>query len=103
MPGAFNRLGLIAAFGLVLQLTTGVPGTSMAQTAGLSLTPTNPPIAINNLAQLCAAIDSQERLYCNLHLEVMVCAFSKPEMGVVVVRDATEVELLELERREDPL
>ena len=103
MPGASNRLGLIGACGLVLLLTVGMSPKGVAQTAGVSSTPTNPPIAIKNVEQLCAAIDSEERLYCNLRLDVTVCAASKPEMGVIVVQDATGIELLELGHRQEPL
>lgn len=49
-----------------------------------------------NLAQLTQALNAQARTIRNLRLEVTVCAASRPEIGVVIVQDASGVELLEL-------
>ncbi len=54
---------------------------------------------ITNLAQLTHALSSAERLRCSVRLEGVVCAASRPELGIVVVRDGTGVEMLELGHR----
>ena len=51
---------------------------------------------ITNLAQLTSSLALQSRLSCNVRLEGIVCAASKPSLGVLVMQDDTGVELLEL-------
>jgi signal transduction histidine kinase len=51
---------------------------------------------ITNLAQLVRTMDAEPRVVSDIHLNVTVCAASRPEIGVVVARDATGAELLEL-------
>jgi signal transduction histidine kinase len=58
---------------------------------------------ITNLAQLVHALDSQPRLVCGLDLKVMVCAASRPEIGVVAAQDASGAALLELGPRPQAL
>lgn len=91
----------MGALGLTLWFMTSLLPASVAQTADSSLMPTEPALTLTNLAQLCRAIDLSESLSCNLRLEVVVCASSGPEMGVVVAKDDTGVELLELGRRSE--
>jgi len=52
--------------------------------------------AITNLQQLTQALNSQQRVSRDVHLEVTVCAASRPKVGVLVVQDGSGVELLEL-------
>ena len=52
--------------------------------------------AITNLQQLTQTLNSQQRVISEVHLEVTVCAASRPKVGVLVVQDETGVELLEL-------
>jgi len=52
--------------------------------------------AITNLQQLTQILNSTKRAYREVQLEATVCAASRPEVGVLVVRDETGVELLEI-------
>src|SRR5580704_5946429 len=52
--------------------------------------------AITNLQQLTQTLDSEPRVYREIHLEAVVCAASRPKVGVLVVQDKTGAELLEL-------
>lgn len=51
---------------------------------------------ITNLRQLTETLDLQPRAYGDLDLRVTVCAVSRPEVGVLIARDETGTELLEL-------
>ncbi len=51
---------------------------------------------ITNLRQLTETLDLQPRVYRDLDLRVTVCAVSRPEVGVLIARDETGMELLEL-------
>jgi signal transduction histidine kinase len=51
---------------------------------------------ITNLLQLTQSLDRDERVIRDLNLEAVVCAASDSEIGAVVLRDATGVELVEL-------
>lgn len=51
---------------------------------------------ISNLAQLTLSLNRQLRTNKDLNLEVTVCAASRPEVGVLIVQDASGAELLEL-------
>src|SRR4051812_21183970 len=55
-----------------------------------------PPATITNLQQLTASLLSEHRLYRDLRLEFTVCAASKPTVGVVIAKDDTGVEWLQL-------
>ena len=103
MPGALNRIGLAGALTLGLLLAAGVPLESGAQTSGALPSPANEGTSITTLAQLCRALSSAERLCRSIQLDVVVCASSKPDLGVVVVQDATGFELLELGRRAEEI
>jgi len=96
MPGLSNKVGATGALALALWLASGRSQGRPAQTADSSGTSPSRAITITNLAQLWRAFGSEERIYGNLRLEVVVCASSRPELGVVVAQDATGVELLEL-------
>jgi len=58
---------------------------------------------ITNLQQLTTALSSEERIFRNVRLEVVVCAASRPEIGVLIVEDSSGVELLEVGRFRDAL
>jgi signal transduction histidine kinase len=51
---------------------------------------------IANLQQLTQALSSKPHLNRDVRLEATVCAASRPEIGVLIVRDDTGVELLEV-------
>jgi len=51
---------------------------------------------ITNLAQLTQAVDSDHQMLHSVQLVVTVCSASQPKVGVLVVQDATGVELLEV-------
>ena len=52
--------------------------------------------AITNLQQLTQALSSERRMFRDVDLRLTVLAASRPEVGVVIVRDDTGVELLEI-------
>jgi hypothetical protein len=103
MPGASNRIGLAGALVLGLLLASVPPPRSMAQSSASSPVAAGDSITITNLAQLCRALSSEERLYRSVRLELVVCASSRPSMGMLVVQDATGVELLELGGRAEQI
>src|SRR5436190_15700492 len=99
MPGRWYKPGFAAALNLSLILGRMVPSSVSAQQPSLSAgTPEDGP-TITNLSQLIRELNAQKRLYRSLRLEVVVCSASGPNHGVVVVKDDTGVELLELGRR----
>lgn len=51
---------------------------------------------ITNLQQLTQTLNLQPRVSRSVQLEVTVCAASRPETGVLIVRDDSGVELLEM-------
>ena len=51
---------------------------------------------ITNLQQLTQTLQLQPRVARNIQLEATVCAASRPEVGVLILRDASGIELLEL-------
>lgn len=83
MPGSFNTLArriLVPAAALLL----------MASVVSIHAQ------AITNLQQLTQAFGSEQQIFRDMRLEATVCAASRPEVGVLIVRDDTGVELLEL-------
>jgi signal transduction histidine kinase len=55
-----------------------------------------PAQTITNLQQLTLALASEHRIVREVQLDAIVCAASRPDVGVLIVRDDTGVELLEL-------
>ncbi len=55
-----------------------------------------PSQTITNLSQLTRLLSDHPRTNRNVHLEVTVCAASRPAVGVLIVQDSSGVELLEL-------
>lgn len=55
---------------------------------------TDPPVT--NLLQMIALLNDNERIERDVRLEATVCAASDRSIGVVVLKDATDVELVEL-------
>ena len=98
MPGASDRIGLATALTLGLLLAGTVAPRSLAQSKEPQSPTGNDPTTITNLAQMTRALESEERLCRGVSLEGVVCAASRPELGVLVLQDATGVELLELGR-----
>lgn len=103
MPGLSYRMRLAGTLVFGLWLTGGWPQGTPAQSLDPAPKPASDTTTITNLGQLWRAFGSQERLCGNVRLEVVVCASSRPEMGVVVAQDATGVELLELGSRLEEL
>ena len=54
------------------------------------------PITVTNLQQLQDAVSSEHSVVCNLKLEAVVCAASRPEVGVMILDDGTDTEVIEL-------
>jgi signal transduction histidine kinase len=54
---------------------------------------------ITNLLQLTKTLDSFPRTTADIRLDVIVCSASRPEIGVVAVKDKTGCEILELGSR----
>ena len=54
-------------------------------------------LSVTNLVQLQGVASSTRSFECEVRLNVLVCAASRQEVGAVVVRDATGVELLQLD------
>lgn len=102
MPGASYRMGLAGAFVLGVQLVCCPPPGRSAQSGG-SVPAADDGAAITNLAQLTHAVGAEERLRRSVVLEGVVCACSRPEMGVVVVQDGSGVELLQLGRLDEQI
>ena len=92
MPGQMVRVGCPGGLrnrllGFCALLAALLPAVIPVQVAAESVT---------NLQQLTSLLDAAPRLVGDVDLQVTVCAASRPEIGVVVARDATGVELLEL-------
>jgi len=58
--------------------------------------PANHSATITNLLQLTQSVNREERVIRDVNLEAAVCAASDPTIGVVILQDATGVELVEL-------
>jgi signal transduction histidine kinase len=52
--------------------------------------------AITNLQQLTRTLAGERRIYRAVRLEGVVCAASRPELGVIIVQDDSGVELLQV-------
>src|SRR3954468_19956910 len=99
MPGRWYKFGFAAALNLSLLLGPVVPASVSAQPSGTTAGVPEDAPAITDLAQLTRELNSQKRLHCSLRLEVVVCSSSSPNHGVIIVKDDTGVELLQLGRR----
>ena len=75
-----NRFSIRFALALMLAASAGP---AVAQT-------------ITNLQQLTQTLNSGQRAYRAVQLEMTVCAASRPQVGVLIVQDETGVELLEI-------
>jgi signal transduction histidine kinase len=60
-------------------------------------------LLVTNLSQLSKILDSSSRVIADVRLDVLVCSASRPEIGVVVVKDETGSEILELGPRSVPI
>jgi signal transduction histidine kinase len=59
-----------------------------------SVTPAAPPVT--NLFQMVTLLGDNEKAVRDVRLEAVVCSASDPSIGVLVLKDATDVELVEL-------
>jgi signal transduction histidine kinase len=85
----FTRRLCISALILSSSLATGPWGNSLAQAQANRS-------AITNIRQLTEALSLERRMIRDVHLEVTVCAASRPKVGVLIVRDETGTELLQI-------
>jgi signal transduction histidine kinase len=74
-----------------------------AQPASQPERPVESSQVVTNLLQLSKLLNSTPRVIAGVRLEVLVCAASRAEIGVVAVMDKTGSELLELGPREKPV
>src|SRR6185437_8552626 len=96
MPRVSDRRVLAAVFSLGL-LFALVPALMAApQTAESWPASAEDQSAITNLAQLTHVANAGRHTNCDVRLNVVVCAASRPKIGVVIVSDQSGVELLEL-------
>jgi signal transduction histidine kinase len=64
--------------------------------AAILFVPTARAQTISNLRELSEAINTGHRTNRNVDLEAVVCAASRPKVGVVIVKDETGIELLQI-------
>ncbi|HEY5040716.1 MAG TPA: PA14 domain-containing protein, partial [Verrucomicrobiae bacterium] len=58
---------------------------------------------VTNLVQMSKLLGSSSRIIAEVRLDVLVCSASRPEIGVVAVKDETGSEILELGPRSVPI
>src|SRR5215469_5874654 len=54
------------------------------------------PAPVTNILQLVEAVANDEHAVRDVRLEATVCATSNPSMGVLILKDSTDAELVEL-------
>jgi signal transduction histidine kinase len=91
MPVRRNFPGLARALLLIFALQAFIGWNSSAQTPSVS---TNLPVT--NLLQLVRVLNENEKQVRDVQLEATVCAASDPSIGVLILKDGTDVELVEL-------
>jgi len=96
MSHDLNRRFFAGVLKLGLLFTAGLALSGAAQTSQPLLDLPDDHSPITNLLQLTRVVNSESRVFRDVRLEVVVCAASGPKVGVLVVRDETGVELLEL-------
>ncbi|MGC3959984.1 MAG: ATP-binding protein [Verrucomicrobiota bacterium] len=80
---------------LLLRLFLGASVTAMtALLTGFAATET--PRVITNLHELTLAAANNQQTIGDIDLEVTICAASRPQLGVLIVQDASGTELLQL-------
>ena len=79
-----------------LLVTVSLALRGAAQTSGPLPDPAVDQSPITNLLQLTRVVNSDQPVFRDVQLEVVVCAASRPKVGVLIARDETGVELLEL-------
>ncbi len=87
-------LRLVATVGIfsALMFVTGARAQSAVPSEQLSrVTP-----LVTNILQLSKLLDASSRVIADIRLDVIVCSASRPEIGVVAVKDETGSEVLEL-------
>lgn len=91
-----NQRVFVGALTLSLLFTISPILTGMAQTSASLPAVSDVRPVITNLQQLASVVDAEPRIVGSIRLEVVVCAVSQPDIGVVVAHDASGAELLEL-------
>jgi signal transduction histidine kinase len=92
MPPESTRRVFAVAIVLSLLLAAGL---ATAQTEPLPAPVAEQPV-ITNLLQLTRISISERRALCDVQLDAVVCAASRPKVGVIIVRDDSGTELLEV-------
>ncbi len=96
MPSDLNRRVCAGVLSLSLLFTIGLARNVVAQTNGVARETAGYQAPITNLLQLTRVVNSENPVFRDVQLDVVVCAASRPKVGVLVVQDETGVELLEL-------
>jgi signal transduction histidine kinase len=96
MPQDLNQRIFTGALSLALLFAAGLALSGRAQTLNPLSDPAGDQSPVTNLLQLTRVMNSGNEVYRDVRLEVVVCAASRPKIGVLIVRDETGVELLEL-------
>ncbi|HEY1719428.1 MAG TPA: ATP-binding protein [Verrucomicrobiae bacterium] len=96
MPHDLTRRIFAGLSGLSLLLTVGLALKGAAQASDPPPGPAGDQSPITNLRQLTRVMNSESPVFRDVQLNVVVCAASKPEIGVLIARDETGVGLFEL-------
>ena len=91
---------LVVAFALFMALMFAAAVRAQS-TAPLPGSPGSP--VVTNLQQLSELLGSSSRIIADVRLDIVVCAASQAEIGVIAVTDKTGSEVLELGPRKIPL
>jgi len=91
MPAHRNTSSCSNVFRLVLLLLAAVTWSAVAQSSA-------PPAVspVTNLLQLVELLNREERVVRDVRLEATVCSASDPSVGVLVLKDASDTELVQL-------
>ena len=92
-----NLAGRMFVSGLPLSLLLALAGNVAVPAQSVPLPALNGETLITNLLQLSASAGlTNAHAYGDVRLEAVVCAASRPQIGVLAVQDPTSAELLEL-------
>ncbi len=98
MPFRFNRPILAGALVTALVFAQGFASEAPAPISLAASAAADSP-SFRTLAQITDTLTRQERVCGNVSLDVVVCAATRPELGIVLVADNSGFELLELGRQ----
>jgi signal transduction histidine kinase len=95
---AFGKLWFAFAVGFFCTLV--IASETLAQPALPTDLPSGASSVVTNLLQLSKIFKNSSRINADVRLDVIVCSSSRPEVGVVAVKDETGAEILQLGPRE---